>query len=82
MNDENAINFVFSLGIVPSICNHLQSKHLIVQCECTSLINHLCKSPLKYVFIDSFHETLDKLEIIKWSEKIGFNVYFTKFSFE
>lgn len=37
---------------------------------------------IEYVFIDSFHETLDKLEIIKWSEKIGFNVYFTKFSFE
>ena len=37
---------------------------------------------IEYVFIDSFHETLDKLEIIKWSEKIGFYVYFTKFSFE
>ena len=37
---------------------------------------------IEYVFIDSFHETLDKLEIIKWSEKNGFNVYFTKFSFE
>lgn len=35
-----------------------------------------------YVFIDSLSETIDKLEIIKWSEEVGFNVYFTKFSFE
>lgn len=33
---------------------------------------------IKYVFIDSLPEAIDKSEIIKWSEKVGFNVYFTK----
>lgn len=37
---------------------------------------------IEYVFIDSLSETIDKLEIIKWSEKNGFNVYFTKFLYE
>ena len=37
---------------------------------------------VKYVFVDSLPETIDRQEIIKWSEKVGFNVYFTKFSFE
>ena len=35
-----------------------------------------------YVFIDSLSETIDKLEIIKWSEEVGFNVYFTNFTLE
>ena len=33
---------------------------------------------IKYVFIDSLPEAIEKSEIIKWSEKVGFNVYFTK----
>ena len=33
---------------------------------------------IKYVVIDSLPEAIDKSEIIKWSEKVGFNVYFTK----
>lgn len=37
---------------------------------------------IKYVFIDSLPETIDKSEIIKWSEDVGFYVYFTKFTFE
>jgi len=37
---------------------------------------------IKYVFIDSFPEVIDKSEIIKWSEEVGFNVYFTNFSFK
>ncbi|MBQ8602495.1 MAG: hypothetical protein IJ413_08125 [Bacteroides sp.] len=37
---------------------------------------------IEYVFIDSLSETIDKLEIIKWSEEVGFNVYFTKFTFK
>ncbi|MBR4922065.1 MAG: hypothetical protein IKY99_00385 [Bacteroidaceae bacterium] len=37
---------------------------------------------IKYVFIDSLPETIDKSEIIKWSEKTGFNVYFTNFTLE
>lgn len=37
---------------------------------------------IKYVFIDLLPDTIDKLEIIKWSEKVGFNVYFTKFLYE
>lgn len=35
---------------------------------------------IKYVFIDSLPEAIDKSEIIKWSEKVGFNVYFTNFA--
>ena len=35
---------------------------------------------IKYVFIDSLPETIEKSEIIKWSEEVGFNVYFTKFT--
>ncbi len=35
---------------------------------------------VKYVFIDSLPEVIDKSEIIKWSEEVGFNVYFTKFT--
>ena len=37
---------------------------------------------IKYVFVDSLPETIDRQEIIKWSEKVGFNVYFTKFLYE
>lgn len=37
---------------------------------------------VKYVFVDSLPETIDRQEIIKWSEKVGFNVYFTKFLYE
>ena len=37
---------------------------------------------IKYVFIDSLPETIDKSEIIKWSEEVGFNVYFTKFTWK
>ena len=37
---------------------------------------------VKYVFIDSLPETIDKSEIIKWSEEVGFNVYFTKFTWK
>ena len=37
---------------------------------------------IKYVFIDSLPEAIDKSEIIKWSEEVGFNVYFTNFSFK
>lgn len=37
---------------------------------------------IKYVFIDSIPKTIDKLEIIKWSEEVGFNVYFTNFTME
>ena len=33
---------------------------------------------IKYVFIDSLPEAIDKTEIIKWSEEVGFDVYFTK----
>lgn len=35
---------------------------------------------VKYVFIDSLPEAIDKSEIIKWSEEVGFNVYFTNFN--
>ena len=37
---------------------------------------------VKYVFVESLPETIDRQEIIKWSEKVGFNVYFTKFLYE
>ena len=37
---------------------------------------------VKYVFIDSLPEAIDKSEIIKWSEEVGFNVYFTNFTLE
>lgn len=37
---------------------------------------------VKYVFIDSLPEVIDKSEIIKWSEEVGFNVYFTKFTWK
>ena len=37
---------------------------------------------VKYVFIDSLPEVIDKSEIIKWSEEVGFNVYFTNFTFK
>ena len=37
---------------------------------------------VKYIFVDSLPETIDRQEIIKWSEKVGFNVYFTKFLYE
>lgn len=37
---------------------------------------------IKYVFIDSLPEAIDKSEIIKWSEEVGFNVYFTNFTLE
>lgn len=37
---------------------------------------------VKYVFIDSLPEVNDKSEIIKWSEEVGFNVYFTNFTME
>ena len=33
---------------------------------------------IKNVFIDSLPEAIDKTEIIKWSEEVGFDVYFTK----
>ena len=33
---------------------------------------------IKYVFIDSLPEAIDKTEIIKWSEEVGFDVYFTE----
>lgn len=36
------------------------------------------KEKIKYVFIDSLPEAIDKSEIIEWSEEVGFNVYFTK----
>lgn len=35
---------------------------------------------VKYVFIDSLPEAIDKSKIIKWSEEVGFNVYFTNFT--
>ena len=37
---------------------------------------------IKYVFIDSIPETIDKSEIIKWSEEVGFNVYFIRLTLE
>lgn len=37
---------------------------------------------VKYVFIDSLPEAIDKSKIIKWSEEVGFNVYFTNFTLE
>ena len=37
---------------------------------------------IKYVFIDSLPETIDKSEIVKWGENVGFNVYFTKIAYE
>jgi len=37
---------------------------------------------IKYVFIDSLPEVIDKSEIIKWSEEVGFNVYFTNFTYK
>ena len=37
---------------------------------------------IKYVFIDSLPETIDKSDIIKWGENVGFNVYFTKIAYE
>ena len=37
---------------------------------------------IKYVFIDSLPEVIDKSEIIKWSEEVRFNVYFTNFTFK
>jgi hypothetical protein len=37
---------------------------------------------IKYVFIDSLLETIDKSEIIQWSKDLGFNVYFTKIVYE
>lgn len=38
----------------------------------------IAKEKIKYVFIDSLPEAIDKSEIIEWSEEVGFNVYFTK----
>ena len=38
----------------------------------------IAKEKIKYVFIDSLPEVIDKSEIIEWSEEVGFNVYFTK----
>ena len=42
----------------------------------------IAKEKIKYVFIDSLPEVIDKSEIIKWSEEVGFNVYFTNFTFK
>ena len=40
----------------------------------------IAKEKIKYVFIDSLPEAIDKSEIIEWSEEVGFNVYFTNFT--
>ena len=37
---------------------------------------------IKYVFIDSLPETIDKSEIVKWGENVGFNIYFTKIEYK
>ena len=42
----------------------------------------IAKEKIKYVFIDSLPEAIDKSKIIKWSEEVGFNVYFTNFTLE
>ena len=42
----------------------------------------IANEKIKYVFIDSLPEAIDKTEIIKWSEEVGFNVYFTKLTKE
>lgn len=42
----------------------------------------IAKEKIKYVFIDSLPEVIDKSEIIKWSEEVRFNVYFTNFTFK
>ena len=35
---------------------------------------------VKYVFVDVLPDTISRSEVIKWSEEVGFNVYFTKFT--
>ena len=42
----------------------------------------IAKEKIKSVFIDSLPEVIDKSEIIKWSEEVRFNVYFTNFTFK
>ena len=52
--------------------------------DCISSVNSdlIIKEEIKNVFIDSLPETIDKSDIIKWGEKVGFNVYFTKIAYE
>ena len=35
---------------------------------------------IKHVFVDILPDTISKLDVIKWSEETGFNVYFTNFT--
>ena len=52
--------------------------------DCISSVNSdlIIKEEIKNVFIDSLPETIDKSDIIKWGEKVGFNVYFKKITYE
>lgn len=52
--------------------------------DCISSVNSdlIIKEEIKNVFIDSLPETIDKSDIIKWGEKVGFNVYFTKIEYK
>ena len=52
--------------------------------DCISSVNSdpIIKEEIKNVFIDSLPETIDKSDIIKWGENVGFNVYFTKIAYE
>ena len=52
--------------------------------DCISSVNSdlIIKEEIKNVFIDSLPETIDKSEIVKWGENVGFNIYFTKIAYD
>ena len=72
-------------GKMDEICNAplwLHDKEVNSVDDYKSAEKVIVNERIKYVFIDSLPEAIDKSEIIKWSEEVGFNVYFTNFTLE
>ena len=54
--------------IVKSMADYKSAKETIIN------------EKVKYVFVDVLPDTISRSDVIEWSEEVGFNVYFTKFT--